>query len=307
MTGVETFAVGLGAVGAAGLGYSLWEARDYRVQQLRVPMLAPGSAPFRILHISDLHLTPRNLKLVKWLGGLAALSPDLVIGTGDFIAHRESVPVLRQALAGLLDLPGAFVLGSNDYYAPTLRNPARYLRADDGRRFHGPELPWSELRAQLASSGWKDLSNARTNITVAGREVELRGVDDPHIGRDQYEQIAGPTGGQLNLGVAHAPYRRVLDAMASDGVELLLAGHTHGGQLRLPGFGAIVTNCDLPRQRAAGLSRQPPADVVDRADRADQGREAMFVHVSAGLGTNPYTPVRFCCPPTATLLTLTPA
>jgi predicted MPP superfamily phosphohydrolase len=86
----------------------------------------------------------------------------------------------------------------------------------------------------------------------------------------------------------------VLDTMTGDGVQLLLAGHTHGGQLCLPGVGALVTNCDLPRRQARGVSLWSAA-----------GR-SVPLHVSAGLGTNPFTPVRFACRPEASLLTLTP-
>ena len=76
--------------------------------------------------------------------------------------------------------------------------------------------------------------------------------------------------------------------MTADGFPLILAGHTHGGQLCVPGFGALVTNCDLPRRQAKGLStRCTPGD-------------ARALHVSAGLGTSPYAPVRFACPPEAT-------
>ena len=89
--------------------------------------------------------------------------------------------------------------------------------------------------------------------------------------------------------MTHAPYLRVLDAMAADGADLVLAGHTHGGQLCVPGVGALVTNCDLPRKQAKGLS----------------AHDGSVLHVSAGLGTSPYAPVRFACRPEATLLTLT--
>jgi predicted MPP superfamily phosphohydrolase len=119
----------------------------------------------------------------------------------------------------------------------------------------------------------------------------VRGVDDPHISRDHYDAVAGPfdPAADLSLGVTHAPYLRILDAMAADGADLVLAGHTHGGQLCVPGVGALVTNCDLDRKRAKGLSSHRGA----------------ALHVSAGLGTSPYAPVRFACRPEATLLTLT--
>jgi predicted MPP superfamily phosphohydrolase len=277
------------AIGAAGLGYALWEAKQHTLRRVTVPILPAGDATLRVLHISDLHLTPGRRSTVEWVRGLAELRPDLVIATGDFLAHPEAVPTVAEALAPLLDVPGAFVLGSNDYYAPRLSNPLLYFAGPSAVHPDRPELPWGDLVAELSGS-WANLSNAAVSVAVGSRVVSLRGVDDPHIERDDYSVVAGPWAADLRLGVLHAPYRRVLDAMTADGADLVLAGHTHGGQLRVPGFGALVTNCDLDRRRARGLSTY----------------EGSALHVSAGLGTSPYAPIRFACPPEATLLTLTP-
>jgi predicted MPP superfamily phosphohydrolase len=148
-----------------------------------------------------------------------------------------------------------------------------------------------KLRDAMRDAGWLDLTNARGTVKVGQREIELVGVDDPHVRRDRYDQVAGPgtQGADVTLGVVHAPYHRVVDRMAEDGFPLVLAGHTHGGQLRVPFYGALVSNCDLDPRRARGLSRHS---------------DSTLLYVSAGLGTSPYTPVRFACPPEATLLTL---
>lgn len=285
--GAAALALTAGAVG--GLGYAAGvEVRSFRLRRATVPVLAPGQRPLRVLHVSDLHLVPDQRRKRAWVRSLAALEPDLVIDTGDNLAHRESVPAVLDALGPLLERPGAFVMGSNDYYAPVRKNPARYLLPDDGRRGHGGFLPWEDLRDALLTAGWVDLDNARARLKVDHREIDLVGTDDAHLHRDRYEPTPADAGADLRLGVTHAPYRRVLDAMAADGYELILAGHTHGGQLRVPGVGALVTNCDLPRHQARGVSRWGSS----------------WLHVSAGLGTSPYAPVRFACPPEATLLTL---
>ena len=291
-----------GAAGA-GLAWALAEAHWYALRQATVPVLPPGSAPLRVLHLSDLHLTPRQDGKIEWLRGLAALEPDLVIDTGDNFADPDGLPALLFALEPLLELPGAFVMGSNDYYAPKPKNPLRYLTPD--ARHPERELvrqPAEELVAAFTAAGWADLDNRRDTVTAGGRSIALVGVDDPHIGRDAFpgpDQAA--SGADLRLGVTHAPYRRVLDAMAGDGCDLILAGHTHGGQLCLPGVGALVTNCDLDRGRAKGLHGWP-------GPRPDEGgTDSTWLHVSAGLGTSPYAPVRFACRPEVTLLTLVPA
>jgi predicted MPP superfamily phosphohydrolase len=283
------------AAGAGGLAWSLAEARAFTVRRFTLAVLPDGSPPLRVLHLSDLHLVPRQGAKRAWVQGLAALEPDLVVSTGDSLAHANAVAPVLEAHGGLLDRPGVFVLGSNDYFAPRLKNPARYLTRGGGRRVVGTHLPTADLVRGFTARGWLDLTNRRRHLVVDGRRLEFVGVDDPHLRYDRYERVAGASdpAAVLTVGVTHAPYRRVLDAMTSDGAGLVLAGHTHGGQLALPWFGALVTNCDLDRRRAKGVSRWTDG----------RGSNA-WLHVSAGLGTNPFTPVRFACRPEASLLTL---
>lgn len=303
---VPALLAGLGALVGAGagvLGWSLVEARWYALREATVPVLEPGAAPLRVLHVSDLHLTPTQRDKVAWVRDLGSLEPDLVVDTGDNWAHPQALPALLEALDPLLERPGVFVMGSNDYFGPVAKNPARYLRP--ARRSAAPpkekrELPVEDMRRAFARAGWIDLDNARGTLTLRGTRLDLVGTDDAHIDRDRFpERTAAPEG--LQVGVTHAPYTRVLRRMQEDGVRLALAGHTHGGQLALPVRGALVTNCDLDTRRAKGLHGWPGA----RPD-GPGGEGSMWLHVSAGLGTSPYTPVRFACRPEATLLTLVP-
>jgi predicted MPP superfamily phosphohydrolase len=288
----------LAAAGAAGLAYgSGYEVRAYTLRHVDVRLLPAGSRPLRVLHVSDLHMTPRQDGKRRWVRELDALEPDLVINTGDNLAHREAGDTVLDALGPLLERPGVFVFGSNDYYAPILKNPGRYLLpAGQDKTRKGTVLPWPRLRDAFLARGWLDLSNRRTQLPVGGLTLALAGVDDPHLEYDDLDAVAGPadSDADLRVGVTHAPYLRVLDAFARDGYDIMLAGHTHGGQVCLPGYGALVTNCDLDTARVKGLHQH----TVD-------GRTA-HVHVSAGLGTSPFAPVRFCCRPEATLLTLLP-
>ena len=291
MRTVARTAAGLALAGAAGLVYARWEAQAFTLRRAEVAVLPAGQPTMRILHLSDLHLVPGQRTKQAWVRSLREVRPDAVVVTGDFLSHPDAVPHVLDTLEPLFDLPGAFVLGSNDYYAPKPLNPARYLRGPSQLEPNRPMLPWGDLVDGLVAGGWLDLGNRRGTLKIDGREVDVRGVDDPHIRRDRYNDVAGAfaADADLALGVTHAPYLRVLDAMAVDGADLVLAGHTHGGQLCVPGVGALVTNCDLPRSKAKGLSTHGDA----------------ALHVSAGLGTSPYAPVRFACRPEATLLTLT--
>ena len=292
-------ALGLAATAAAGLAYARWEAQSYRLRRATAQVLPEGQAPIRLLHLSDLHLVPGQTGKQAWVRSLAALQPDAVVVTGDFLSDEDAVPHVLDTLEPLLDVPGMFVLGSNDYFAPKPLNPAKYFAGPSGLEPDRAMLPWPDLVTGLTDAGWHDLGNAKASVEVAGRTWAVRGVDDPHIGRDDYAAVAGAwEDADLHVGVMHAPYLRVLDAMTNDGADLLIAGHTHGGQLRVPFYGALVTNCDLDRARARGLSSHIAVDPA-----LGNGRQAAL-HVSAGLGTSPYAPFRFACPPEATLLTL---
>jgi hypothetical protein len=290
---------GLAAAGVATFGYaSVVERNLFTLRRFEVPVLAPDAEPLRILHLSDLHLTPQQYRKQAWVAGLAGTDPDLVVVTGDNIAHPEALPAVADAFGPLLGLPGAFVFGSNDYAGPIWRNPLGYLNPHRDRAAYvqGEPLPYEELRTLLTSAGWADLNNIRTTFKAGGRTIEAVGVDDPHVERDDYDAVAGAASpdADLHLGLTHSPEPYVLDAMAGDGFTLLLAGHTHGGQVRVPGVGALVTNCGLDRRMARGLHRWPG------------GAAPSWLHVSAGLGTHPTAPIRFACRPEASLLTLIP-
>jgi predicted MPP superfamily phosphohydrolase len=282
----------LAAAGAATLGYAWgYERKAFRLRRYDVPVLPPGAAPITVLHVSDLHATPGQSWKVAWVRALAELQPDLVLDTGDNLAHRDAVSAAVDALGPLMQRPGGFVPGSNDWFAPVAKNPARYLLPESGRRIHGERLPYGDLREAFLAAGWVDLTHRRQRLEVRGLTVELGGVSDAHLKADHYERIAGPVAGDVDvaIGLSHTPEPRLVDAFVADGFRLVLSGHTHGGQLRVPGVGALVTNCGLDRRMARGLTRW---------------YDGAYLHVSAGLGTSPYAPVRFACPPEASLLTL---
>ncbi|WP_035740799.1 metallophosphoesterase [Parafrankia elaeagni] len=284
---------------AAGVGTALYggvhERTAYTLRRREVPVLAPGSVPLRVLHLSDLHVTPNQHGKFAWLSDLARLVPDLVVLTGDVLSDPRARQPLLAALEPLFAFPGLFVPGNNDYYAPTLRSPHHYLKRNNQPTRRGTPLDWPGFARELAAaSGWRELTNIRARLEIGGRGIDLRGVDDARLRRDRTALVAGPPepGTELALGLTHTPEPRVLDAFTADGVGLILSGHTHGGQIRLPGVGALVTNCGIDRGRAWGLSRHEAA-----------GRRS-WLHVSAGLGTSPFAPFRLNCRPEATLLAL---
>lgn len=285
----------IGALGLSTLTWAITQTTHFQLREYELPLLPPGTLKgsqrgkddFRILHISDLHMIPGQKKKVSFVSGLADLEPDLVINTGDNLSDTRAVPWVLDALGPLLNVPGAFVFGTNDYWAPKPVNPLKYLTG--GKRTPSyVDLPWEGMRAAFIERGWQDATHKRLEFKASGVRLALAGVDDPHHDLDDYSKVAGAPNpdADLTIGLLHAPYRRVLDAFESDGYQLALAGHTHGGQICLPGRRAIVTNADIDRKRASGLHRY--------------GR--MWMEVSPGLGQSKFAPVRLFCPPTAVLL-----
>lgn len=266
-----------------------------------------SAAPLlRILHISDIHYVPGQRRKAEWLKGLARLEPDLVVNTGDNLSDHDAGPEVLEALAPLLEFPGVFVPGSNDYYAPKRKNPLRYFLGPSQLDEDAVELPWREFFDQLGDRGWVNLANRTHVAEIAGHRLEFSGVDDPHIDLAEFQGWpAGEPGSAeqpspaLQIGVAHAPVSSALQSFAQPDpasgkrADLVLCGHTHGGQICLPGGHALVTNCDLPRRQAKGLS----------SIRTPGGHEVPL-HVSAGIGTSAKAPIRLNCPPEATLLEL---
>lgn len=296
----------LKALGAAALGALAWgtlvEPRLFTVRRHTLPILPPGVPPLRMLQLSDLHLAPWQHRKIDWLRRLTGLRPDLLVLTGDLLGHLEAREPLLHALRPLADagVPGVFVHGSNDYYGPIAKNPFKYLQAPSRLSTRRPDIDNAALTRGLADDlGFVDLNNSASRLRVRGVELEFLGLDDPHIryadparmreARSELRPVEEPI---VRLGVVHAPYRAALDALLDEGAELILAGHTHGGQVRVPGLGALTANCDLPVRQARGLSAWYDAE------------RAAYLNVSAGLGASIYAPVRFACRPEASLLTL---
>lgn len=297
---IATGTAGVLAAAAAHVWARHIEIHLFEVRELELRILPKGSGPVRILHMSDAHMLPSQKRKRDFLRFLATLKPDVVINTGDNIAGEEAIEPLASDLGDLLDRPGVLVLGSNDKFAAGKRNIFRYLLPDPRpknyrTKFDKPEIPVEKLVSALTRGGWINLSNGRGLLQPSGVDIEVVGTDDPHLDHDDFPQPSAPhtpAKGRhsIRIGVTHAPYKRVLDAFVDDGCDLIFAGHTHGGQLVLPFFGAIVTNCDLHRSQAKGLSYH----------------RGVPLHVSGGIGASPYYNMRFANRPEVTVLTLRP-
>jgi predicted MPP superfamily phosphohydrolase len=296
------------AAGAAAFAWgSLVERNLFGIRYEYLPVLPPGSDPIDVLHLSDLHLAPWQERKIDWIRSLAELEPDLVIDTGDNLGHADANGALEYALAPLAGIPGVFANGSNDYYGPKVRNPFRYFAGPSRAHDTPPNLDTGRMEQYFeAGLGWTSLNNAAMTTTINGSRVEFFGTNDAHrhwddlgtlprLVDDMREHVADDDApAVLTIGVTHAPYQRVLNSFVTNGADAIFAGHTHGGQVRLPGGPALVANCDIPREQASGLSLWHHA------------RSTAYLNVSQGLGTSIYAPVRFACRPEAVIVTLAP-
>jgi predicted MPP superfamily phosphohydrolase len=274
----------------------MWLAGNSGPFQLKEIELSLGlDKPIRVLHISDIHFAPGQKAKAKFLASLATLKPDLVVNTGDNLGHKDAINPCLTALEPLLSFPGVFVNGSNDYRAPKFRNPLKYFKGPS-EIDRDADLDTERFTSELSGAGWLNLNNSGGLLEIAGLRLGFLGLDDPHENLDRLETLPNQknalTDADLLIGVAHAPYLRVIEAFTKHDASVIFAGHTHGGQICLPGSKALVTNCDLPKEYAQGVSGWE-----------FEGKQSLL-NVSAGMGCSIFAPVRLFCPPSATLLTI---
>jgi len=298
---MTALAIAIWVLLSLGVAAAVWgigierHLRVVRIEEQPLYVLPVDAKPIRVLHFSDIHAAPWQRRKLAWIYRLAGLDFDLVVDTGDNLGHPKAIGPVLQALAGIGAKPGVFVNGSNDYFAPRFRNPLSYLVAPS-ERVSEVKLDTDSLVSGLEGMGWLNLNNRGGLITVNGTRLGFLGVDDAHEHLADLESIATSKASlephDVLLGVSHAPYLAVIDAMNEAGASVLFAGHTHGGQVCIPGFGAIVTNCDLPRKAAKGLSSWSKSE------------RQMWLNVCAGLGHSIFAPVRFACRPEVRIVTL---
>jgi predicted MPP superfamily phosphohydrolase len=278
-------------IAVLGVGCVLYgifiERFRYRVLRHRLDILPAAAArPLVVLHLSDLHFVRHDPRKSRFLAALP--TPDVTIVTGDFLAEPEAIEAADEGVRSVRgSLASWFVLGSNDYFIPKPLNYLAYFwkgrKRRRARRGRAPAL----VRA-LAADGWEELTNVRRDVSLDGLDIELLGLDDAHIRRHDLRVAPRTAEERFGLAVMHSPDSA--PEAAALGYGLIVAGHTHGGQVRLPFVGALVTNCSMPPKLASGLIRMGAA----------------VLHTSRGLGTSKYAPFRFWCRPEATFLELRP-
>ena len=282
-------------VAAVLIGLAAWaiviERQLYVVRQQSIKVLPKGANAIRVLQIGDIHLAPWQKNKMKFLRSLGEKQIDLVVNTGDNLGHKNAIKPLLDALSPLLTKPGVFVHGSNDYFAPVAKNPFGYI-------FHSSAKPNSEglnteeLTKAFEGAGWVNLNNRFADVQVNGNRIRFLGIDDYHIGYAKFDLLVRSD--HFSIALTHAPYMEAIEKLTGLGAQVIFAGHTHGGQVRVPIVGALTTNSDLPNRFARGLSGWQ-----------FEGKSSVL-SVVAGLGNSIFAPVRFFCRPEVRQITLLP-
>ncbi len=179
---------------------------------------------------------------------------------GGYFGSTEALDMVMDAYRPFLSYPGAFVLGSNDYYSPIPKRWSRYLSRS---KLHParvvPDLPYLPMVRELVRAGWPigmrrdPLRSRRDGVTTGNRRRA-------YFTADRRGPAARGAGRRLDPGRHRTRRTRACPALASAGSDLILAGHTHGGQIGIPAGGAIITNCDIARRYAKGLNRWEAPD-----------------------------------------------
>jgi predicted MPP superfamily phosphohydrolase len=281
--------VGILVAGLLCVCYGIFIERTwYRTAKYRLQVLPGGaSAPLTVLHMSDLHFVRRDVRMAGFLAGLPRA--DIAVVTGDMLGEPQGLEGVVAAVRPVRGRVGSyFVLGSNDYFVPKPLNYTNYFRRTPKRRV-GERSRSEELIRALEADGWVHLKNRRLSATNDGVRLEVVGMDDPHIERHDLRVAPRHDPEAFGLAVVHSP--DPAPELVALGYQLILSGHTHGGQVRMPFLGALVTNSQVPTKLCMGLSRFG----------------STYLHISPGLGTSKYAPFRFLCRPEATILELAAA
>jgi predicted MPP superfamily phosphohydrolase len=275
--------------GAALGAYALYEPHRYRLVT-RALDVRRGAPRLDVLHLSDTHLGAGNRIRARWLSQLPerlGVMPDLVLATGDLIQDDSGIDPIVEVLAGLEARLGRFyVLGSHDYFQSKFQTYAKYWTGK--RKLTAPPADSDRLEEGLRAKGWLPLTNRTEFIAHEAGRIRLTGVDDPYLNRHRTEHLQMSEQDAYAIGLMHSP--ELVSEYALAGFDLILAGHTHAGQVRIPFAGAVVTNSSLPAALAGGAHR------VGRS----------WLHMSPGLGHGRFSPIRFNARPEATLLRLVP-
>lgn len=281
------------AIGVGSYVKARREAFQFKKEMVPVHIKTNGTGggskgkTLRILHLSDLHVARNeSSRKLSFLQEITDDEYDLVFLTGDIFEHDESILYSPYLLSRKPRLGAYAILGNHDYYEYSM------TRRIMGRIFKNWRHPddkkvrdLDRLVDSLEGCGYKVLRNE--GVHLKDDKISIFGIEFPGVPKQELLEITEKTDKEhLKLALFHIP--KELQSFSDAGVHMAFGGHTHGGQVRFPVIGAVITDSDLPRKNACGL--------VNHGDT--------IFHISRGLGADPRTNFRLNCPPTAYVIEL---
>ncbi len=270
------------------LFWSAWiEPRWFHINTYCIQLKKKLPHPLRILHLSDIHFEAHDHGLDRFFKRLSQDEFDLIFITGDIIDHDAGVPHAVHSLSRLRAKLGIFaVLGNHDFYNYRLRD------ALNGNLPFGKRDPQLRNNVQmliesLEAIGIHFLQNSSYELPSFGGAVRIHGLDDPTTGKADYAKV-NPS---LDQEAVHLVLAHSLDAIRhlnQEKIDMIFSGHSHGGQIRLPIIGPIITHTRMPRRYASGVHRLKETTCV----------------VSRGVHAGRAFRLRFLCPPEAIVIEL---
>jgi predicted MPP superfamily phosphohydrolase len=259
-----------------------------RKERIVIPSLTEKLASYAILHVSDIHFNEKvekNTALRKWL---RTIEPDLILITGDFITHDKYIESLCEFLVDLKSKDGVYgILGNHDYYYRTLW---QHIRHSFLRKEYRPN-DWKRLVRSLERLGITMLINEQVAIqSSGGSQIFIEGTDDPVLGKPKISDSTPQfLSSDLKILMSHSPDILYSEELQKKKFDLLLSGHTHGGQIRFPGIGPLLTGTEHASRR--------------EAYGAYKSLGGLSVNVSSGIGYS-LLPIRINCPAEVILIEL---
>src|SRR5689334_9353429 len=230
------------------------------IRAAKLPFVTP---PIRIVQLSDIHSDPTPRLERKIPAAVAAEKPDVIVFTGDAINSVGGLPVFRQLMSELSQIAPTYAVRGNWDVAY-----------------------WSGVKL-YEGTGVRELNGQASRIEIRGTPIWIGGLADGNAGA--LSMMLGVPRTEVSVLLYHRP--ELLAEAARERVDLYLSGHTHGGQVALPFYGAIITLSKFGKRYEAGLYRE--------------GNTAMYVN--RGIGMEGFAPrVRFWSPPEITVFTIKP-
>lgn len=277
-------------VSAVVIGVLAWaffvEPHWYHLRRIKLKGRKKLHKSITILHLSDIHFQKKEGAKKHFFQKLSMLNPDLLFLTGDIIENDDGIDTAVQLISGIRSRYGAFfVPGNHEYYDYHWLDTLRYyLRLGNTAAVRNQ---FDLFVSKLAQIGVKTLVNQSVKLEVHGNHVWIGGTDDPVTQKVDFNAALSGMGPQtFNILLTH--HLDSLLKLHHHGIDIVFAGHTHGGQVQIPFLGPLICETKLPRRYVDGLHEY----------------KGMTTFVSRGVGTGRLLKPRFACRPEAVFFEL---